>query len=291
MPETEKDTGRKRNSEEFISVIYNQKNDSPKYFELKKSRILLFVIGLPTLTLVALILGAVGLVHTSPFHLIDTYRQNTRAREAVAKTNALIREIQTKEDEKAALTQKLAEVEAQLMAQAPSPEGAPASDSVPTDKATTPTAQPCPPSAAKGAIVASAGVPALSLFVPVAGQKDRTKPATLNLTGFKVVENRDMTNLQFNIIPIGGENKLAGHIIVLMKNELTIQAYPDQALRGSDTQINYLSGEPFATQRFRPVNAGFLKPRKPGNYTFSVYIFAKNGDLIHFQSVVMPVKF
>jgi hypothetical protein len=134
------------------------------------------------------------------------------------------------------------------------------------------------------------GLSTLSLFRPVQGQRDRTRPATLNLSGFKVIGNRDTTNFQFNIIP-GGESKLAGHIIVLMKNELTIQVYPQQALGGNDTQINYSSGEPFSTQRFRPVDASFLKPRKPGNYTFTVYIFAKNGDLIHYQSVILPVKF
>ena len=75
-----------------------------------------------------------------------------------------------------------------------------------------------------------------------------------------------------------------------MKNELGISVYPQTALSGPETQINYFSGEPFATQRFRPVDASFLKPRKAGNYTFTVYIFAKNGDLLHFQSLVLQVK-
>jgi hypothetical protein len=95
----------------------------------------------------------------------------------------------------------------------------------------------------------------------------------------------------FNIIPATlGEGKLSGHIIAVMKNELAIQVYPQSALNVQSSQINYSSGEPFATQRFRPVDAGFLKPRKAGNYIFTVYIFAKNGDLIHYQSVILPVK-
>jgi hypothetical protein len=138
----------------------------------------------------------------------------------------------------------------------------------------------------------SIGLSTLSLFRPIQGQRDKTRPAVLNLSDFKVLVNRDSANLQFNIIPaFDKEERLAGHIIVIMKNELGIQVYPMNALSGSETQINYSTGEPFATQRFRPVNANFLRPRKAGNYTFTIYIFAKNGDLLHYQSVILPVKF
>ena len=138
----------------------------------------------------------------------------------------------------------------------------------------------------------SPGFASLSLFKAVQGQKDLSKIPTISLSGFKVVGNRDNTNFQFNIVPAAGvDGKLAGHIIVLMKNELTIQAYPQQVLSGNDIQINFSSGESFSSQHFRPVDASFLKPRKPGNYTFAIFIFAKNGDLIHYESVILPVKF
>lgn len=264
------------NKSEVISIIYNQNNDSPKYFELKKAKLLLFVVGLPTITLIALILGAIGLVHTSPFHLIDTYRQNSMAREAIAKTNALISQIQKSEDEKAALAKKLEDAQLALDT-AQSGSSAESDEGIAAKPTTT---------------ISSSGLATLSTFRPVPGQKDKTKPATLNLSGFKVVVNRDSANLQFNIIPaLGGEGKLAGHIIVIMKNELGIQVYPPNALQGPDTQINYYAGEPFATQRFRPVDASFLRPRKAGNYTFAVYIFTKSGDLLHYQNVILPVRF
>lgn len=276
-----------KNRAEFISIIYNQNNDSPKYFELKKSKLLLFVIGLPTLTLIALVLGAVGLVHTSPFHLIDTYRQNTLAREAVAKTNSLIGQIQKGEEEKEILKKKLEDAELALNSASSTAQDATEGSPLPNPKAAIAA---CPPGVPSGS--SAIGLSPLSLFRPIQGQRDRTRPATLNLSGFKIVMNRDTANLQFNIIPaLGGEGKLAGHIIAIMKNELAIQVYPANALYGPDTQINYSSGEPFATQRFRPVDANFLKPRKAGNYTFTVYIFAKNGDLLHFQSVILPVRF
>ncbi len=279
----------KQNKNEFISIIYNQNNDSPKYFELKKSKLLLFVIGLPTITLIALILGGIGLVHTSPFHLIDTYRQDSLAREAIAKTNALISQLQNSENEKNTLAKKLEDAQATLTQSQSQSE----TDGTETTSAKCP--QPsCPTTVASGISpsAGSIGLSTLSLFRPIQGQRDRTTPATLNLSGFKVVMNRDTANFQFNIIPAPGvEGKLSGHIIAIMKNELAIQVYPLNALGGSGTQISYSSGEPFATQRFRPVDTSFLKPRKAGNYIFTVYIFAKNGDLLHYQSVTLPVRF
>lgn len=282
----------KKNKSDFISIIYNQNNDSPKYFELKKTKLLLFVIGLPTITLIALVLGTVGLIHTSPFHLIETYRQNSLAREAISKTNSLMAQIKQSEEEKASLTKELEAAKLSLAA----PKSLETTQTTPvapseasSDKC--PAAPVCP-SIPPSSTVSSIGLSTLSMFRPIQNQRDRTRPATLNLSGFKVLINRDTTNFQFNIIPaLGKDEKLAGHIVVLMKNELGIQAYPLSALSGPETQINYSSGETFATQRFRPVDASFLRPRKAGNYTFTVYIFARNGDLLHYQSVILPVRF
>jgi hypothetical protein len=269
----------KSSDKEFISIIYNKKNDSPKYFELRKSKILFFVIGLPTITLIALVLGVIGLIHTSPFHLIDTYKQNSLAREAISKTSALQNQVQKGEEERASLQKKLVESEEQLKSAQ--------NNGLGTTKDKNGDEVVCPPSSS----VTSIGLSTLSFFKPIQGQRDRTRPATLSLSGFKLIANRDTTNLQFNIIPAAlGEGKLAGHIIVLMKNELGIEAYPTGALSGPGVQINYASGEPFSTQRFRPVDASFLKPRKSGNYIFTIYIFAKNGDLLHYQSAIMPVR-
>lgn len=284
---------------EFISIIYNQKNHSPKYIELKKSRLLFFVIGLPTVTLVALILGIIGLIHTSPFHLIENYKQDSLVREALSKSNELKSQLQKAEDEKTAMSKKLAEMDAELKKakdETLMATGTVSHDKTPaleekTPAANCPKAPVCPSVSASAPAINSIGLSTLSFFRPVQGQKDRTRPATLTLSGFKVETKRDTVNLMFNIIPATlGEGKLAGHIVVLMKNELGLQVYPQSALNVQGTQVSYSSGEPFATQRFRPVDAAFLKPRKAGNYTFNVYIFAKNGDLLHYQSVLMPVK-
>ena len=290
MPERDKKIDnskiRNDNQREFISVIYNKSNNSPKYFELQKTKLLLFIIGLPTITLIALTFGLIGLIHTSPFHLIEAYKQNSMAREAINKAKTLLQKIQSIEEEKNILANQLTEAREQLKITQGAPATKPPANLNQNDKnreLTTPTSV---------TTINSVGLSTLSLFHPIPAQKDRTKPAILNLSEFKVVENRDAINLQFNIIPtIIDEGKLSGLIIVLMKNELTIQVYPQAALKGSDTQITYTDGEPFSTQRFRPVEAIFLKPRKPGNYTFSVYVFARNGDLLHYQSLILPVKF
>jgi hypothetical protein len=144
---------------------------------------------------------------------------------------------------------------------------------------------------AQAPMATSIGLSTLSFFKPVQNQKDKTRPASLSLNDFKVVNNRENINFQFNINNLlGGDVKLAGHIVVLLKNDQVIEVYPMNAMNSPrEAQINYASGEPFATQRFRPVIASFPKPKKGGNFIFTIYIFAKNGDLLHYQGVILPV--
>ncbi len=276
------------NKKDSISIIYHQRNDSPKHFEIKRSRVYLFFIGLPTITLIALVIGAVGLVNTSPFHLLSSYRMASKTRADLSRSENL-------EEENAELKSEIATLQEQAKAaSAVTAPAAVATTTTPAAPTGTPGACPAPvvcPAPSVSATVNSIGLSTLSLFKPIQGQKDRTRPAVLNLSGFKAEVSRDNVNLKFNIIPaVTDDSKISGHIVVLMKNELAIQAYPLQALGGNDFQINYSAGEPFSTQRFRPVDAGFFKPRKSGNYSFTVFIFSRTGDLIHFQTVNIPLK-
>lgn len=257
-----------------VSIIYHQKNDSPKYFEIKRSKIYLFFIGLPALTLIALVIGTVGLLNAGPARLLQNYQQNKYIREKESAREDLEIKLADQQEENIRLKNQLMTYEEG---------GTPSTDGK------------CPaPVACTGPVsgtVNSIGLSTLSLFKPIQGQKDRTRPATLNLSGFKAVTNRDTVNLQFNIIPaVTDDAKISGHIIVLMKNELGIAAYPYNAFGGNDFQINYSSGETFATQRFRPVDASFLKPKKSGNYSFTVFIFSRTGDLLHYQSLALALK-
>jgi len=274
----------------FISIIYHQRNDSPKYFEIKKSKIYWFIIGLPTFTFMAILLGVLGLVNSSPFHLIENYRHNLQVRKEMSAEEDLKEENEKLKIEKKTLEESLKSYSERANSKNPLVTQPSTIISTDLNGKTCPAPLPCPPPPVAGTIN-SIGLSTLSLFKPIQGQRDRTKPAVLSLSGFKVVNNRDTLNLQFNIIPSNPDDiKIAGHIVVLMKNELGISAYPLQALGSSDFQINYSAGETFATQRFRPVDANFVKPRKSGNFSFTVFIFAKNGDLIHFHTVNLPVQ-
>jgi hypothetical protein len=274
-----------------ISIIYYQKNDSPKYLEINKKKFILFLVGLPTLTLFALTLGMLGLIQTSPFHLLDMYRQNTKARLVIATGQNLQTQLENLRITNKTLEQQVASLQQQPSKALPpsSPESAAAGLPLQNGlKCPAPTV--CKPTMNSLPSV-SIGLSTLSFFKPIQGQKDKTHPASLNLTGFKTTSTKDNLNLQFNIINLlGGDIKLAGHIVVLMKNDFAIQIYPPQALLVNDFQINYASGEPFATQRFRPVDASFVHPRKSGNYMFTVFIFSKTGDLIHYQNILLPVR-
>lgn len=288
---------RSDSKKDSISVVYHQRNDSPKYFEISRTKVYLFFIGLPTLALIGFILGAIGLIHTSPFHLMENYRKTSKAREAYLDQEAAEEKLQSTLAENTELKNELASLQGQLKETEKTPVVAP-TDSTPT---TAPTGSPSPEANLKcpaptvcpdtSSAAANINLSTLSLFKPIAAQKNRTRPAVLSLAGFKTLVARDTVSLQFNIIPtVEGDAKISGHIVVLMKNELGISAYPQQVLGGSDYQMNYSAGEPFATQRFRPVDASFLRPRKPGNYVFTIFIFSKTGDLLHYQTTILPLK-
>ena len=263
-----------------VSIIYHQKSDSPKYFEIKKSKIYLLLIGLPTITLISLILGAIGLVHTSPFHLVQNVRESSRAQEALNLKQELI-------EENAELKAELEK----LKAEPTPPQTVSESTPVSTDGETKCPAPVACPATGSPTTANSIGLSTLSFFKPIQGQKDRTRPAQINLSGFKTVTGKETLNLQFNIIPaVSNDAKISGHIIVLMKTEQTVQVYPAAALFGADHQINYSSGETFATQRFRPVDAVFTKPRRAGNAIFTIFIFSRTGDLIHYQNATLAFK-
>jgi hypothetical protein len=291
-------SGKDLKKKDIISIIYHQKNDSPKYFEIKRSKIYLFFIGLPTITLIAIVFGTIGILNTSPTHFIQNYKVNQKNRSERALHENLESKYQDILEENEKLKKEITDV--QEIKTDENPKTTFENNATPQVEKNsagtiTPNSKPLVPLCTTNGTNLTAnsiGLSTLSLFKPIQGQKDRTRPAILSLTGFKTTIGRDTVNLQFNIIPaVADDSKISGHIIVLMKNNISIQAYPLQALGGNDFQINYAAGEPFATQRFRPVDASFVKPKKSGNYSFTVFIFSKSGDLIHFQTTSLSLKF
>jgi hypothetical protein len=275
-------------SKENVTIIYQTRNDSPKHIEINRKKIILFFVGLPFLTLIGLSLGIIGLINTSPLHLIQNYQKNSEAREAIKEAKLLRDNLKSSQEANTQLTIELDKIKATNVEKISEATAQLSSSNNANNKLN------CPPTLGKESNLAanSIGLSFLSLFKPIQSQKNRTNPPSLSLNDFKVVNNRDFINLQFNIINLlGGDIKLSGHIVVLLKNDQILEVYPMNALgTPGDFQINYTAGEPFATQRFRPVDASFIKPKKGGNYVFAVFIFAKNGDLIHYQTTNINVK-
>lgn len=289
---------------EMVSLIYYQKKDSPKYFEIRKSAFFWWFVVLPAITLCSLVLVVMTLIHFSPTHLIQNYLSAKNYESMKSTIEQLTNEnLQLKEqlnDNKEALKIELAKNSDTVFPESVSNANIP---SVDLDSKTTtkePIAQNIDPTNGqkpsmaegfKGKETGTLNLSYLSLFKPVQGQKDRTRPAQISLSGFNVVSLRDTISLKFNITPLTPrDQKIAGHILVIMKGETGLQVYPQMSLNAPESQISFSAGEPFATQRFRPVDASFLKPRKSGQFVFTVLIFAKNGDLIHTQTVPLFVR-
>lgn len=271
----------KDNKENLVSVIFHQKNDSPKFFEIKKSKIYLYLIGLPILTVIGVAIGIFALAQNSPIHMFQKYKQNIK----------LQSQINSYEDVEKMLYNVMSENK-RLQAEINKNSENPANEDDkkledPTKKTEMPNTQ--KPSEVK--TINSIGLSTLSLFKPIQNQKDLTRPARIGLSGFNVTTPKDGLHFHFNIIPTqASEDKISGHIVVLMKSNNGIFAYPEAALASNDLQINFSAGETFSTQRFRPVDSSFKRPAVAGNYAFSIFIFSKEGDLIHYQAINMPVK-
>ncbi len=291
----------------IVSIIYYQNSESPKYFEVKKSIFFWWFVVLPATTLLSITIAIFAGIHLSPTHLIQNYLSAKNYSSMHEEISSLKIELQSTRDE---LKIKNAEILELKKSKSPQEnnmatplankineanpsisendsnlannKNLPASDSIKNT----------PLELANGKLSSQAlGLSYLSIFKPVQGQKDRTRPAQLSLSGFNVATLRDTINFKFNITPLlPNEQKLAGHILVIMKGETGLQVYPQMSLNAPDAQISYSAGESFATQRFRPVDASFLKPRKSGQFVFTVLIFARNGDLIHTQTIPLFVR-
>lgn len=290
-------------NQEMVSIIYYQRKDSPKYFEIKKSAFFWWFVVLPAITLLSLVLVLMALIHFSPTHLIQNYlsaKNYESMKSTIEQLTNENRQLKDQLNEKSqALNVELAKNAESIIPDSKTTENPSAAEGsvnntkelIATNPATNAGQKPSMAEGFKAKEPGTLNLSYLSLFKPVQGQKDLTRPAQISLSGFSVVTLRDTISLKFNITPLTPrEQKIAGHILVIMKGETGLQVYPQMSLNAPESQISYSAGEPFATQRFRPVDASFLKPRKSGQFVFSVLIFARNGDLIHTQTVPLFVR-
>lgn len=259
-----------KKSPEIELIVYDQ-NTSPRYLRLSRRTLKLVLILLPSITLIALFLATLSLWNLSPSKVLSTISTSS-------KMTSLQHEISKLEDENSKLQDEIENYKVQA-----------SSAQNESNKEEGPFPENKSGSSIPQAVVHYQGLGQLALFRPVSGQKDATNGSIIKIEGVKVINTRETTNLQFNIINTTGDVKFQGHIIVLMKQVPGLFVYPEHAL-GPDFKVNFSSGEPFATQRFRPVDAPFPRIRKPMSSQFSIYIFSKNGDLAFFQNLSFNLR-
>lgn len=248
-----------------ISVIYHQENETPKYVEIKKSKIYFYTIALPFITVICLVLATWTFVQNSPMLIWERYKQVQKTQQGINSSAKVESRASDLEEENEKLQKELRKlVESQKTSN---------SDDVKVIPLSVP------------------GLANLSFFKSVTGQQDLAVKKVLNLSGFSVALEKNKLNFNFNIIPTQiSDEKISGFIIVFAKYENNFFSYPEQITNQNEFLADYTLGETFSTQRFRPVEATFPFPQKSGEYPFKIFIFNKTGDLIHVQQVSMKVK-
>lgn len=106
----------------------------------------------------------------------------------------------------------------------------------------------------------------------------------INIDNIQLKPNPLQTQLTFDLINNGSEAKITGYVIVLMKNNNNIEAYPGSRQITPTQKIPYNIGEQFGFSRMRPVFAQF-KTKTLGKTGFIILVFTRAGDLIYSKEV------
>ena len=112
------------------------------------------------------------------------------------------------------------------------------------------------------------------------GMQNLINEKRVTLDQFTLEQDSNKVSLKFAIISSKPENKVMGHVLVLMISETGIMAYPREANATFSEGIKYSAGEPFSVSRLRPTNAEFLHRLAGENVKFVIYIFSREGDLL-----------
>lgn len=112
------------------------------------------------------------------------------------------------------------------------------------------------------------------------GMQNLTAEARVSVDQFNLEQDNNKVSLKFSIVSSKPENKVTGHVLVLMVSEAGIMAYPKEANAMIGEGIKYSAGEPFSVSRLRPTNAEFLQRLVGEKVKFIIYIFSREGDLL-----------
>jgi hypothetical protein len=228
-------------SREKLSLVIYEHDRRPRFFELSKASYRTLLIGLPLVTMIALLaLGSVLI-----------YFREIRA-VAMRKEPQII---QSLKDEK-------------LRLQAREQELIFTNKELETKLATTD-------------IDAEGLSATLGLFKLTPGMEDLSANPILGIEDVNVKSNEDKVILNFNLVNLLSEtNRQVGYIFALIISGNKIHVYPEDAFNDSDPLISFNKGEYFATARFRPVEAAFNKSSIGNRGLVKVLLFSRTGDLL-----------
>lgn len=135
------------------------------------------------------------------------------------------------------------------------------------------------------------GLKTMSLFKVPPGQIDLTKSPDLVVESISSSQNKKLYTLKFNLSNNSkGQEKIAGHIFVMMKVNNSYEFYPNDVFDENEMQMDFNKGEYFATSRFRPVDAKFRMPEKTSTALFKVLVFSRTGDLMLKQIISKKIE-
>lgn len=135
------------------------------------------------------------------------------------------------------------------------------------------------------------GLKTMSLYKVPPGQQDMTKSPDLAVESVSSRQDAKSYTLKFNLSNNSkNQEKIAGHIFVMMKAGNTYNFYPQDVFEENEMQMDFNKGEYFATSRFRPVDAKFPLPAKATTALFKVLVFSRTGDLLLKQIVSRKIE-
>jgi hypothetical protein len=202
-----------------LSFVLYEDKFPPRYYSISKSFLRFLLFGLPTLTLVCLIILAAGGIYFKQIQRLAERKEPTIIKKLKDEKNELIRSQEDISKERDRLQKKL-------------------SEGLQSDSGLS----------SLGLFKQSAGRKDLSSSPEMQLEDIEvfSKPDIVNIS-FKIV---NMTK---------NDSRLTGYLFIVMQIQDNIQVWPSGAFDNEAMQISFANGEFFATSRFRPVRADFRK--------------------------------
>ncbi len=232
-----------------LSFILYKNRNVPRFYEVEKGSFRLFLYGLPTLTIISILITASLLVYFKQIREMAKRKEPAIILELKNKSLALQEKVEDVQKTNAILEKKLITG---------------ASDT---------------------------GLKTMSLFKVPPGQIDLTKSPDLAVESVSSRQENGYYTLKFNLSNNSkGQEKIAGHIFVMMKAANTYDFYPNDVFDENEMQMDFNKGEYFATSRFRPVDAKFKIPPKATSALFKILVFSRTGDLMLKQIISKKIE-